>query len=670
MNKGYRPKGYRPLRRDAAADSATGIGPDTVLGRRCSSLARAAIAAAALVGATSASAPSAAAQSPQPPVLTGVHLARPQLPSTSPLPVVPGVPTLAAGSTVPTSPMVPVAPLSPLSPAATPAQALPVAGQVVAGQASIATAGPAATPTMTIHQTSARAAIDWQRFDVGQQARVHFVQPGLDSVTLNRVQAGQPSQIFGHIQANGQVFLTNPDGVYFAPGARVDVGGLVATTHRIGVEDFMAGRLRFEREGATGSVINAGSLEARLGGYVALLAPEVRNEGVILARMGAVALAAGEAFELRVDGHNTLAALRVDPATIRSLVENRSVVLAPGGLVILSAQAADRLHGGVIRHSGRSEATGLQARGGRLILEASDTIDNSGRLAASGSTDGPAGSVELTAPDLANSGAIEAIGDAANPRGGRIDLIGGEVVQTLTGSLDASGPEQGGAVTVRAGGTVRLGGALDASAHRDVAVEVDRDAVRVKPMRGVPAVLVSGVALPASEDQPILGSKRGELPRKPVPSMAAPGLAAPGLAVPGTTVPGLAVPGTVDIVKKPVPALAGISGQATNGGRITVEAAEVSLESADLDVSGAIGGQVLIDGRLPATGAPSPRQDVAAPSRVTVGGETEIRARGRRGDGGRVTLLGNEIIESVTSQIRVDGATSGGTVQKGSGRAE
>lgn len=608
MNKGYRPKGYRPLRRDAAADSATGIGPDTALGRRCSSLARAAVAAAVLVGAASAS----------------------------------------AQSTV-----------------ALPAQALPVAGQVVAGQASIATAGPAAAPTMTIHQTSARAAIDWQHFDVGPQARVHFVQPGLDSVTLNRVQAGQPSQIFGHIQANGQVFLTNPDGVYFAPGARVDVGGLVATTHRIGVEDFMAGRLRFEREGATGSVINAGSLEARLGGYVALLAPEVRNEGVILARMGTVALAAGEAFDLRVDGHNTLAALRVDPATIRSLVENRSVVLAPGGLVILSAQAADRLHGGVVRHNGLSEATGLQARGGRLILEASDSIDNSGRLAASGSTDGPAGSIELTAPDLGNSGAIEAIGDAANPRGGRIDLIGGEVVQTLTGSLDASGPEQGGAVAVRAGGTVRLGGALDASAHRDVAVEVDRDAVRVKPIWGGPAVIVSGGAPSASEDQPILGSKRGELPRKPVPTMAV-----PGLAVPGTPAPELAVPGTVDIIKKPVPALAGISDQATSGGRITVEAAEVSLESADLDVSGAIGGQVLIDGRLPATGAPSPRQAVAAPSRVGVGGETEIRARGRRGDGGRVTLLGNEIIESVTSQIRVDGPTSGGTVQKGSGRTE
>ncbi|MBQ1762597.1 MAG: filamentous hemagglutinin N-terminal domain-containing protein, partial [Aquincola sp.] len=214
---------------------------------------------------------------------------------------------------------------------------LPTGGQVVAGQVAIQQNG----STLTIQQGSTRGAIDWQQFNVGRDAQVQFQQPSAQSVTLNRVQGPDASQIFGRITANGQVFLSNPHGVYFAPGASVDVGGLVATTHRISLDDFMAGRTRFERQGATGSVVNEGELRAALGGYVALLAPEVRNQGVIVANLGTVALAAGEAFELQFDANQTLAGLRVEASTLRTLVDNRHLVLAPGGLVILSAQALD-----------------------------------------------------------------------------------------------------------------------------------------------------------------------------------------------------------------------------------------------------------------------------------------------------------------------------------------
>ena len=195
---------------------------------------------------------------------------------------------------------------------------LPTGGQVVAGQASISQSG----ARMDINQSSSRAAVDWQTFNIGQQGHVHFQQPA-GGVTLNRVLDTQASQIYGRLTATGQVFLSNPNGVYFAPGASVDVGGLVATTHRIGVDDFMAGRTTFERAGSTGSVINEGELKAALGGYIALLAPEVRNQGVIVAQAGTVALAAGEAITLNFDAHNTLASLTVTPSQIASLVENR-----------------------------------------------------------------------------------------------------------------------------------------------------------------------------------------------------------------------------------------------------------------------------------------------------------------------------------------------------------
>ncbi len=117
---------------------------------------------------------------------------------------------------------------------------LPSGGKVAAGTVLIGQNG----ATLTVKQASARGAIDWQSFDVGSQARVDFRQPSAAAVTLNRVLGSQPSQILGNITANGQVFLSNPGGVYFSPSATVDVGGLVATTHSITNADFMAGKIQ------------------------------------------------------------------------------------------------------------------------------------------------------------------------------------------------------------------------------------------------------------------------------------------------------------------------------------------------------------------------------------------------------------------------------------------
>ena len=103
---------------------------------------------------------------------------------------------------------------------------LPQGGVVSRGSASIVTH--AATAQMTVNQTSARAVIDWASFNVGSQAKVQFNQPSASAVVLNQVQGNNASQIFGQISANGQVILSNPNGVYFSPTSSVDVVGLVA----------------------------------------------------------------------------------------------------------------------------------------------------------------------------------------------------------------------------------------------------------------------------------------------------------------------------------------------------------------------------------------------------------------------------------------------------------
>jgi len=191
---------------------------------------------------------------------------------------------------------------------------LPTGGTLTGGQATIAqSAG-----TMEINQSSNRAAIDWQSFNVGSSAQVNFVQPSASSVILNRVSGANASQIFGQINANGQVFLSNPSGVTFAPGASVNVGGLVATTLDIDSEDFMAGINRFIRNGTTASVVNEGTI--RVADYAALLAPAVRNDGIILAQnRGTVALASGDVIELQIDSSGSLLDIQVSATSVAAM---------------------------------------------------------------------------------------------------------------------------------------------------------------------------------------------------------------------------------------------------------------------------------------------------------------------------------------------------------------
>ena len=91
----------------------------------------------------------------------------------------------------------------------------PKNGQVVAGEAVIST--PDANTTV-IRQSTDKSVIDWQSFSIGSQEYVKFVQPDKSSLSLNRVIGGNPSSILGKLSANGQVYLVNPNGIYFGQG--------------------------------------------------------------------------------------------------------------------------------------------------------------------------------------------------------------------------------------------------------------------------------------------------------------------------------------------------------------------------------------------------------------------------------------------------------------------
>src|SRR5687768_171621 len=113
-------------------------------------------------------------------------------------------------------------------------------------------------PNMQITQTESKSVVNWTGFSIGLPETVNINQTqGSSSILLNRVAAGNPSEIFGVLNANGRVFLINPSGILFGSTASVNVGGLVASTLDISDADFNAGTYVFARpDGATvGNVV-------------------------------------------------------------------------------------------------------------------------------------------------------------------------------------------------------------------------------------------------------------------------------------------------------------------------------------------------------------------------------------------------------------------------------
>src|SRR5688572_23106889 len=119
---------------------------------------------------------------------------------------------------------------------------LPTGGVITHGSGTINAPVQAGTvSTMQIDQTSARMAAQFGSFSIGQSAHVNVTQPSSSSIALFKDVGGNVSQIFGLLTANGQLFVSNPDGVPIGRTGRVAAAGFIATTLSLDANEFMPG---------------------------------------------------------------------------------------------------------------------------------------------------------------------------------------------------------------------------------------------------------------------------------------------------------------------------------------------------------------------------------------------------------------------------------------------
>ncbi|AFJ01677.1 Filamentous hemagglutinin [Methylophaga frappieri] len=328
---------------------------------------------------------------------------------------------------------------------------LPTNGVVVSGQVAIEQQA----NVMNVTQSSNKAAVNWQSFDVGKNNTVNFVQPSATSAILNRVIGSDVSSIQGAINANGQVFLINPNGILFTPSAQVNVGALVASTLNISNEDFNSGNYVFAGDSSS-AIINQGNIQTADGGYVAFIAAKIENIGNITANNGEVLMGAGAKVTLDMGGP---VKLEVEQGAIDSLIANGGAIQADGGMVYLSAKAAGDLASSVINHTGIVEASSLSSVGGEIILEGDNiSLAAGSELNATGATGG--GDIlvggdwqgtgdmrQAVSVDMAATASIDASATQYGD-GGKVvlwsDVANAESVTSVSGDITASAGAEGG----------------------------------------------------------------------------------------------------------------------------------------------------------------------------------------------------------------------------------
>jgi filamentous hemagglutinin family protein len=354
---------------------------------------------------------------------------------------------------------------------AAPAAALPT-GAVVNPAGAPVSIQPG-TNSLTINQggaAGARSAINWTGFNISNGETVTFNGPGGGAALLNRV-SGAASTIAGSLVANGtQLFIINPAGVTVSSTGQINASaGFVASTLDASDDDFLAGR-RLNFRGGTGSITNAGTINA--GGFAVLLSQAVTNSGAISVPQGRIALGGATAATLDVSGDGFLQiVLASDPAQdAATQVTHSGQITADGGRILLTGGRISTAFQQAVNVPSTLRARSVGQTGG--VIELRSTVAT-GSISVRGSIDargggtvvvdgpapvsiiGPTGVSSANAGLFIRTGVLDPVADLND--GGRIDISSASTVSISNAVTLSADGDTGLAGMIRIGGAYRYG---------------------------------------------------------------------------------------------------------------------------------------------------------------------------------------------------------------------
>jgi filamentous hemagglutinin len=238
---------------------------------------------------------------------------------------------------------------------------------------------------VTIQQTQQQALLNWNTFNVGKDTTVKFDQSagGADVgtwIAFNKISdpSGNPTQILGSIQAQGQVYIINQNGIIFGGGSQVDTHAMVASALPLNDNLVTRGLLNnpdaqflfsadaqpsgsngptpiftppsvpaFGKIGnvtvQAGAHITAPTSSANVGGRIVLIGPNVTNNGTLSTPDGQTILAAGMQVGFNAHSSNdpSLRGLDVyvgDVGSYGGTATNAGLIEAPRGSVLVTGK--------------------------------------------------------------------------------------------------------------------------------------------------------------------------------------------------------------------------------------------------------------------------------------------------------------------------------------------
>ncbi|MCB1207287.1 MAG: filamentous hemagglutinin N-terminal domain-containing protein, partial [Verrucomicrobiae bacterium] len=300
--------------------------------------------------------------------------------------------------------------------------------------------------TVNIRQTQQTALMSWRTYNVGRQTTLRYDQSagGRDAnkwIAFNKVNdpSDAPSQILGSVEAPGQVYVINRNGIIFGAGSEVNTGTLVASSLPINDNLIEQGLLNnpdaqflfsgiaipagaqgtpaFNPEPPNpaigrygdvivqkGATISSPTNEAKSGGRVMLVGPNVQQAGTIRTPDGQTILAAG--MQVGISAHSSS-----DPS-LRGL----------------------DVYVGSVTPSGGGSSAGLVTQGGLI--------------------NAPRGNITLTGQEIRQNGALES--STSVSLNGRIDILA-NYNSIPNSAFNPSNPSSGTAFLQQDTGTIRFG---------------------------------------------------------------------------------------------------------------------------------------------------------------------------------------------------------------------
>ena len=412
---------------------------------------------------------------------------------------------------------------------------------------------------VTITQTSQQAQLNWQSFNIGKNTTLRFDQSAGGSnqsqwIAFNTIRdpSGVPSQILGSIQATGQVYLINRNGIIFGGSSQINLHSLVASSLPINtnlVERGLLNNLDLQflfssleipvlANGGTldaftppaapntpggkdgdivvqnGATLSSPTTADHVGGRIALIGSNVTNAGSISTPDGQTILAAGQQVGLFAHPSSDPGLRGLDVA----LGEGGGTATNAEGGIIDAPRANITLAGKTVNQlGGITSTTSVSLNGSISLLANYDSVRSVvlGKVridpTATGAVTLGKGSVSEILPEVTSDdkvvGAQLALPSKVLVQGETIHLDAGATLFAPSASVTLSAgswlPLNGGGYQyVSSSGQIYLdqGAVIDVSGSQDVGASVDDNIIAVQ-------LLGSELA-----DSPLqrLGSLRGQ----------------------------------------------------------------------------------------------------------------------------------------------------------------